>query len=70
MEVPNNEELRGSPPIYIADNSLFGVDQLVLNNHCHHMVKGVVIPRGLITDRVEKMVGSDFEQRASYKLPT
>lgn len=56
MKSVHNEVPRGSPPIYMAENSLIGADQLALNDKWQHMVKGIAIPRGLIADRVEKMV--------------
>lgn len=53
------EAALGSPPIFIGDDVRYSPDDLLLPKQYHKYVENIIIPNGLLMDRVEKMVSDE-----------
>ncbi|RHY75871.1 hypothetical protein DYB30_002323, partial [Aphanomyces astaci] len=54
-------------PIYLADDAIYSKDHFLVPNHYVNYVESVLIPQGLISDRVEKLAQ---DIRAAYEGQT
>ncbi|CDJ65736.1 hypoxanthine-xanthine-guanine phosphoribosyl transferase, putative [Eimeria necatrix] len=58
------EAALGSPPIFIGDDVRYSPDDLLLPKQYHKYVENIIIPNGLLMDRVEKMA---YDIRRVYR---
>ncbi|CDJ64292.1 hypothetical protein, conserved [Eimeria necatrix] len=60
----SSEKRLGSDPIAVQDGHLYTADQICIPSTCAGHVKGILIPQGLLRDRIEKMA---YDIRKHYK---